>query len=45
MAIGFYLTYYPSLDDALIIVNFMSIYPSLFKQEVWGTFSNYSITL
>lgn len=36
---------YPSLDYALIIVNFMSIYPSLFKQEVWGTFSNYSITL
>lgn len=36
---------YPRLDYALIIVNFMSIYPSLFKQEIWGTFSNYSISL
>ena len=30
------------LDDALIIVNFMSIYPHLFKRECWGTFSSFS---
>ena len=34
---------YPMLDYIQIIVNFMSIYPQLFKQENWGTFSNYSI--
>ena len=34
---------YPSLDNALIIVNFMSTFPQLSKQESWGTFSAYSI--
>ena len=32
---------YPSLDNALIIVNFMSTFPQLSKQECWGTFSAY----
>ena len=34
---------YPNLDYALIIVNFMSSYPQLFKQEHWGTFSSYTV--
>ena len=33
---------YPVLDNALIIMNFMSTYPQLYKQEVFGTFSSYS---
>lgn len=34
---------YPTLDNGLIIVNFMSTYPQLFKQESFGTFSSYSM--
>ncbi len=34
---------YPNLDYVLIIVNFMSTYPQLFKQESWGTFRSFSI--
>ncbi|AOV07515.1 staygreen family protein [Sporosarcina ureilytica] len=34
---------YPTLDQVVIIVNFMSTYPQLFKQECWGTFSNFSL--
>lgn len=33
---------YPNLDYALIIVNFMSSYPQLYKKESWGTFSSLS---
>ena len=33
---------YPDLDYALIIVNFMSTYPQLYKKESWGTFSSLS---
>lgn len=29
---------YPYLDQASIIINFMSIYPQFAKQENWGTF-------
>ncbi|MER2106109.1 MAG: staygreen family protein [Solibacillus sp.] len=33
---------YPNLDYGLIIVNFLSTYTQLFKQEIWGTFRNFS---
>lgn len=33
---------YPQLDHAPVIVNFMSTYPHLSKQESWGTFSNFA---
>lgn len=33
---------YPQLDQAIVVVNFMSTYPHLAKQERWGTFSNYT---
>jgi len=33
---------YPPLDNGLIIMNFMSTYPQLYKQEMYGTFSSYS---
>lgn len=33
---------YPTLDNRLIIVNFMSTYPQLFKQEIFGTFSSFT---
>lgn len=33
---------YPVLDYAVIMVNFISSYPLLYKQEYWGTFSNFS---
>ncbi|MEK4384647.1 staygreen family protein [Solibacillus sp. FSL W7-1464] len=33
---------YPVLDNAFIILNFMSTYPQLYKQEVFGTFSSFS---
>ena len=33
---------YPYLDDAFIIVNFMSSYPQLFKREYWGNFGSYA---
>lgn len=32
----------PALDNGIIIVNYMSTYPQLFKQEVFGTFSRFS---
>jgi hypothetical protein len=34
---------YPSLDQATIIINFMSTYPLYAKQESWGTFHSFSI--
>ncbi len=33
---------YPYLDYVSIVVNFMSSYPQLNKQEVWGTFNSFS---
>lgn len=33
---------YPALDNGLIIVNFISTYPQLYKQEIFGTFSSFS---
>ncbi len=33
---------YPNLDQAPIIVNFMSTYPQIARREVWGTFQNFS---
>ena len=33
---------YPNLDCAIIVVNFMSFYPELYNQEIWGTFSNFT---
>ncbi|MBM7664685.1 hypothetical protein JOC25_001144 [Solibacillus kalamii] len=33
---------YPALDNGLIIVNFISAYPQLYKQEIFGTFSSFS---
>ena len=33
---------YPALDNGLIIVNFISTYPQLYTQEIFGTFSSYS---
>ena len=35
---------YPALDNGLIIVNFISTYPQLYKQEIFGTFSSFSIS-
>lgn len=35
---------YPQLNDAFIIVHFMSSYTQLFKQECLGTFSYFSST-
>lgn len=34
---------YPNLNHAFIIVNFISTFPQLARQENWGTFSNYNI--
>ncbi|TSI11070.1 staygreen family protein [Lysinibacillus sp. BW-2-10] len=34
---------YPNLDNAMIIVNFMSTYPQFNRQEIWGTFGSMSI--
>lgn len=34
---------YPSLDNRLIIVNYISTYPQLFKQEYLGTFSRFTM--
>lgn len=31
----------PSLDQASIIIQFMSTYPQLSRQESWGTFQNF----
>lgn len=33
---------YPSLDQASIIIHFMSAYPQFAKQEKWGTFRTFS---
>ncbi|MEK4078831.1 staygreen family protein [Solibacillus sp. FSL K6-1126] len=33
---------YPALDNGLIILNFISTYPQLYKQEIFGTFSSFS---
>lgn len=33
---------HPILDYVVIIINFISSYPLLLKQEYWGTFSNFS---
>lgn len=33
---------YPDLNNALIIVNFISTYPPLAKQEVWQTFNSFT---
>ena len=33
---------YPHLDQAPIIINFMSAYPQFAKQENWGTFQSYT---
>ncbi|MER2048616.1 MAG: staygreen family protein [Solibacillus sp.] len=33
---------YPALDNGLIIVNFISTFPQLYKQEIFGTFSSFS---
>ena len=32
---------YPHLDQASIIINFMSAYPQFARQESWGTFHTY----
>lgn len=34
---------YPNLDNATIIVNFISTYPQFARQENWGTFSSLSM--
>ncbi|SOC39328.1 staygreen protein [Ureibacillus acetophenoni] len=34
---------YPNLDNAMIIVNFISTYPQFIVQENWGSFSSLSI--
>ena len=33
---------FPYLDNAFIVINFMSSYPLLKRQENWGTFSTYA---
>ncbi|MFL0580966.1 staygreen family protein [Solibacillus silvestris] len=33
---------YPALDNGLIIVNFISTYSQLYKQEIFGTYSSFS---
>lgn len=35
---------YPALDSSHIVVNFISSYPELAKQENWGTFRNFHMT-
>ncbi|MDW0116508.1 staygreen family protein [Sporosarcina thermotolerans] len=35
---------YPNLDNAIIVVNFISTYPQFAIQENWGTFSSLSTT-
>lgn len=39
----FLFTLNPQLDFSLLVVNFMSTYPQLCKQESWGTFNYFSI--
>ncbi|ULT59808.1 staygreen family protein [Neobacillus drentensis] len=33
---------YPNLEKYLLIINFMSAYPQVARQESWGTFHHYS---
>lgn len=33
---------YPHLDQAPIIINFLSVYPQLARQENWGTFQSFT---
>lgn len=39
----FFFNAYPSLDEAPILVTFMSAYPQFNRQEYWGTFQRFSI--
>jgi hypothetical protein len=39
----FFFNVYPMLDQAPIIVNFMSAYPQFNKQESWGNFHSFSL--
>ena len=34
---------YPFLDHVFIIVNFISVFPQLLKQENWGTFNSFTL--
>lgn len=34
---------YPALDDASLIIHFVSSYPPFARQENWGTFRNFSV--
>lgn len=38
----FFFNAYPNLDQATIIINFMSAYPQFARQESWGTFHHFS---
>ncbi|MCG3087339.1 staygreen family protein [Sporosarcina cyprini] len=38
----FFFNLHPYLDDAPIIVNFISIYPQFAARESWGSFNRYS---
>ncbi|OIK11928.1 hypothetical protein BIV60_17235 [Bacillus sp. MUM 116] len=38
----FFFNAYPNLDQATIIINFMSAYPQFSRQENWGTFHHFS---
>ncbi len=39
----FFFNAHPNLDQATILINFMSIYPQFASQERWGTFHSFSI--
>ena len=39
----FFFNAYPNLDQATIIIYFMSVYSQFAKQESWGTFHSFSI--
>ena len=34
---------YPILDQATVVINFVSAYPLFARQENWGMFHNYSV--
>lgn len=36
---------YPNLDQALIIINFISAYPQFARQESWGTFHSFPYSI
>ncbi|MED1467086.1 staygreen family protein [Bacillus salipaludis] len=38
----FFFNAYPHLDQAKIIINFMSAHPQFARQECWGTFHHFS---